>query len=147
MLKIEQHSRIGIDSMLFIYLLEDNPDFSDICASILEDVETGKISGITSSITLLEILVKPKMNGNQKAVNDYKDILTNFPNLEIVNVDLEIADIASTLRSRYSIKTPDAIQVATAINKGCSAFITNDFALQKIEEINVLILKDILSSK
>jgi predicted nucleic acid-binding protein len=87
------------------------------------------------------------MNGNQKAVNDYKDILTNFPNLEIVNVDLEIADIASTLRSRYSIKTPDAIQVATAINKGCSAFITNDFALQKIEEINVLILKDILSSK
>ncbi|MEZ5335115.1 MAG: type II toxin-antitoxin system VapC family toxin [Methanolobus sp.] len=144
MLRIKKHSKIGIDSMLFIYLFEDNPDFSDICATILEEIEFGKVIGITSSITLLEILVKPKMDGNHKAVSDYKDILTNFPNLNIVNVDQEIADIASTLRANYSIKTPDAIQVGTAINEGCSAFITNDFALKKIEEIEVIVLKDIL---
>jgi len=145
MLKIEDDTKIGIDSMLFIYLFENNPDFSDICASILRGIEKGEQEGITSTITLLEILVKPKMDGNQAAINDYKDILTNFPNLKITDVNSEIADIASTLRARYSIKTPDSIQVATSIKEECSLFITNDFALKKIEEIEVVTLKDILS--
>ncbi|AFV24145.1 Q3M7V5 PilT like protein [Methanolobus psychrophilus R15] len=145
MSKIEKHSKIGIDSMLFIYLFEDNPDYSDICASVLEGIEKGDREGITSAITLLEILVKPKIDGNQTAIDDYKDIITNFPNLKIIDVDLAVADIASTLRAKYSIKTPDAIQVATAIKEGCSLFITNDFALKKIEEIEVVAVKDILS--
>nr|WP_321497979.1 type II toxin-antitoxin system VapC family toxin [uncultured Methanolobus sp.] len=144
MLKIEEHSKIGIDTMLFIYLFEDNEDFSDICAAILGEIECGNRKGITSSITLLEILVKPKRDGNKTAVTDYKEVLTAFPNLDIVNVDLEIADIASTLRASYSIKTPDAIQIATSIKEGCTAFITNDRALKRIEEIEVIVLRDLM---
>jgi predicted nucleic acid-binding protein len=144
MLKIEEHSKIGIDTMLFIYLFEDNEDFSDICAVILREIECGNKKGITSSITLLEILVKPKRDGNLAAVTDYKEVLTAFPNLDIVNVDLEIADIASTLRASYPIKTPDAIQIATSIKEGCTAFITNDHALKRIEEIEVIVLRDLM---
>jgi predicted nucleic acid-binding protein len=144
MLKIEEHSKIGIDTMLFIYLFEDNEDFSDICAVILREIECGNKKGITSSITLLEILVKPKRDGNLAAVTDYKEVLTAFPNLDIVNVDQEIADIASTLRASYSIKTPDAIQIATSIKEGCTAFITNDHALKRIEEIEVIVLRDLM---
>ncbi len=146
MLRIEKHAKIGIDPMLFMYLFEDNPEFSDACAAILEEVERGERVGITSSITLLEILVKPKIDGNQRAIDDYKHILTNFPNLEIIDVDVEIADIASTLLARYPIKTPDAIQVATAIKGRCSSFITNDLALKQIKEIDVIALKDIYGS-
>ncbi|OPY22536.1 MAG: PIN domain protein [Methanomethylovorans sp. PtaU1.Bin073] len=144
MLRIEGLKRIGIDSMFFIYLLEDHPDFSDIVSSILKDVESGEMTGVTSVITLLEILVKPKMDYNVSAVDDYKNVLSNFPNLEIVPVDNKIADIASTLRADYGIKTPDAIQVATSIKEGCSAFLTNDFALKKIKEIRVITLRDII---
>jgi hypothetical protein len=91
--EIDGHAKVGIDSMLFIYLFEDNPDFSYICAFILGDIASGKRNGVTSSVTLLEILVKPERDGNQAAVNDYEEILMNFPNLEMINVDSEIADI------------------------------------------------------
>lgn len=131
--------------MLFIYLFEDNQFFSDICASILGEIESGVKEGITSSITLLEILVKPRIDGNVAAVEDYKNILIDFPNLEIIDVSVQIADIASALRAKYSIKTPDAIQVATAIKEGCTSFITNDYALKKIDEIEVIILRDLYS--
>ncbi|MDN5310586.1 type II toxin-antitoxin system VapC family toxin [Methanolobus sp. WCC5] len=141
----DKHSKIGIDSMLFIYLFEDNQFFSDICASILGEIESGVKEGITSSITLLEILVKPRIDGNVAAVEDYKNILIDFPNLEIIDVSVQIADIASALRAKYSIKTPDAIQVATAIKEGCTSFITNDYALKKIDEIEVIILRDLYS--
>lgn len=142
MLVIEGSEKIGIDSMLFIYLLEDHPEFSDTVSSILKDVESGKMIGVTSVITQLEILVKPKKDHNLPAIEAYKSILSDFPNLEIVPVDNEIADIASTLRADYGIKTPDAIQVATSIKEECSVFVTNDLALKKIKEIKVLTLKD-----
>lgn len=142
MLVIEGSEKIGIDSMLFIYLLEDHPEFSDTVSSILKDVESGKMIGATSVITQLEILVKPKKDHNLPAIEAYKSILSDFPNLEIVPVDNEIADIASTLRADYGIKTPDAIQVATSIKEECSVFVTNDLALKKIKEIKVLTLKD-----
>lgn len=142
MLAIEGSEKIGIDSMLFIYLLEDHPEFSNTVSSILKDVESGKMIGVTSVITQLEILVKPKKDHNLPAIEAYKSILSDFPNLEIVPVDNEIADIASTLRADYGIKTPDAIQVATSIKEECSVFVTNDLALKKIKEIKVLTLKD-----
>ncbi len=53
------------------------------------------MTGVTSVITLLEVLVRPKMDHNISAIEDYKSILSNFPNLEIVPVDNKIADIAS----------------------------------------------------
>ncbi len=61
----------------------------------MEEVESGKMTGMTSVITLLEVLVRPKMDHNISAIEDYKNILSNFPNLEIVPVDNKIADIAS----------------------------------------------------
>jgi predicted nucleic acid-binding protein len=38
------------------------------------------------------------------------------------------------------LRTPDAIQVATAIQSGASHFLTNDAALAQISGISVLVL-------
>jgi len=97
-------------------------------------------------MTLLEIMVKPKKEKNLAAAEEYQIIISNFPNLEIVDVNHEISDIASTLRATYNIKTPDAIQIATCINKGGTAFFTNDVALKKVKDIEIITLKDILEN-
>ncbi len=47
----------------------------------------------------MEILVKPKKDNNVFVENRYKLILTNFPNLSIVDIDYKVADIASRLRA------------------------------------------------
>ena len=49
---------------------------------------------------------------------------------------------AAELRANYSIKTPDAIQIATAIIHGANNFLTNDPALKRIDSINVLVLDE-----
>ena len=141
---MKQHRIIGIDTMVFIYLLEDHPVFSEVCGNILEQIETGNIRGVTSVITLLEIMVKPKKDNKQSIADDYQMIISNFPNLDVVDVDMEISNIASTLRGNYNIKTPDAIQIATCIYKGGTAFFTNDSMLKKVKEVEVILLKDII---
>ena len=122
---------IGIDTMVFIYHLEDHPRFADITEKIFEAVEHGKYNAVTSIITLIEILVKPKRDSNFRAVKDYKDLLLTFPHLKIVDINMKIADTASDLRAKYGIKTPDAVQIATTISGGSKSFITNDAIIEK----------------
>jgi predicted nucleic acid-binding protein len=46
------------------------------------------------------------------------------------------------LRARYNLRTPDALQVATALVRRCEAFLTNDARLKRVTEIRVLTLDD-----
>ena len=132
---------LGIDTMVFIYHLEDHPAYSHITGRLFDEVEEGKYRALTSFITLLEILVKPKQENQLKAVADYRDLLLSFPHLKFFPVDQHVSEIASTVRAKYSVKTPDAIQVATAIARGADLFITNDEQLKKIKEIDVVLLE------
>jgi predicted nucleic acid-binding protein len=39
---------------------------------------------------------------------------------------------AASLRARYGLRTPDALQISVALAAGCSAFLTNDARLQRV---------------
>lgn len=95
-------------------------------------------------ITLLEVLVKPKRDGNREAVKDYWELLTTFPNLQMVEIDLALVDQASDLRARYDLRTPDALQIASAQRVGATGFVTNDERLQRVKEIEVALLDKML---
>lgn len=135
---------IGLDTMVFIYHFEENKIYSPLTFSIFESLEKGNFNAITSILTLLEILVKPKRESNLILTERYKILLETFPNLQVKALDENIADVASSLRANYNINTPDAIQVATSLEAQADVFITNDSSLKKITEIKVLLLSEML---
>lgn len=135
---------VGLDTMVFIYHFEENQVYSSLTFSIFESLEKGNFNGITSVLTLLEILVKPKRENNSLLTERYKLLFENFPNLQVKTLSENIADIASTLRANYNINTPDAIQIATSLEAKADIFITNDATLKKISEIKVLLLSEML---
>jgi len=135
---------IGLDTMVFIYHFERNQLYSPLTFSIFENLEKGNFKGITSTLTLLEILVKPKKENNLLLTERYKLLFETFPNLQVKPLNENVADIASTLRANYNINTPDAIQVATSLEAKADIFITNDKTLKKISEIKVLLLSEML---
>ena len=135
---------IGLDTMVFIYHFEENQVYSPLTFSIFESLEKGNFNGITSILTLLEILVKPKKENNLLLTERYKILFETFPNLQVKTLNENIADIASSLRANYNINTPDAIQIATSLEAKADIFITNDTTLKKISEIKVLLLSEML---
>jgi predicted nucleic acid-binding protein len=141
--RISEGQIIALDTMIFIYHLEDHPIFSPVTERMFERIEKGKNQAVTSYLTLLEILVKPKRDSLLKAVSDYRDLLLTFPNLKFVPLDQRVADLASTLRARYGIRTPDAIQIASALSEGAKTFVTNDSQLKKISDIQVVLLEEL----
>lgn len=143
---LKNHSVIGLDTSIFIYHLEDHPRYSPLTEIIFSALERGLNKGATSCLTLMEILVKPKTEGLLQVARDYEYYLTTFPNLTFCEMGLDVAQKASDLRSANRIKTPDAIQLATAILCGATAFLTNDRIFERVKGIDILTLEKSLRS-
>jgi predicted nucleic acid-binding protein len=52
--------------------------------------------------------------------------LRTFPNLYVLDVDLEVALEAANIRALTRLPMADALLIATALLAGCEAIITND---------------------
>ena len=89
---------------------------------------------------MLELLVKPFKDGNIELVNTIYALGSRYPNLSWVEPSLAVAERAAQLRARYNLRTPDAIQAATAIVSHATGLITNDVGLAKVEDLEVLML-------
>jgi predicted nucleic acid-binding protein len=135
------YGRIGLDTNVLIYYIEEHPVHLKKIEPFIEKIADGKAMGITSYVTLLELLVKPIRKGRSDLVDQYKTILTG--QLEMVPMDEAVSIKAAELRAKYGIRTPDAIQLASVIHMKGDIFITNDMGLKDVEEIKVLILEDI----
>ena len=132
--------KIGLDTVVFIYLLEDKGAFGKRAERLLKTVEQGKAEAVFSSIGIVEIFTGPKKLGRYDLVVQYKELLARFPHLVIAGINERIVDLASDLRAQYDIATPDAIHIATALEFGAEKFFTNDKTLRKIKEISVDLL-------
>ena len=132
--------KIGLDTVVFIYLLEDRGQFARRAELLLKTAEEGRTEAVFSSIGLIEVLTGPKKLGRYDLAAQYKELIAHFPHLTIAGVNERIVDLASDLRARYGIATPDAIHVATALDFGAEKFFTNDKTLRRIKEISVELL-------
>lgn len=141
---LKRYHVIGLDAQIFIYHFEDNPVFKPVTITLFNLMEQGEIAGVTSILSLLEIMIKPKERQEHKLVSEYKFLLTTFPNLVVVGVDEEVVDLAAALAANYSFETPIAIQLATAKLYDAGCFITNNQALKEFHEIKVITISDIL---
>jgi predicted nucleic acid-binding protein len=146
--RLTQAKLIGLDTSIFIYFLENNPRYSPLVKVALAGIENGKWKGVTSTISLMEISVRPWQLGHETAAREYEAVLAHFPNLSIVDVDRTVARKAAQLRAKYSISPPDALQIATSLNSRARAFLTNDKRLSKLQElIEILLLDDFVELK
>ena len=133
---------VGLDTAPLIYFIEEHTTYLGPIKEFFETVDKGEVSVVTSTITLTEVLVHPLRSQNVDLAAEYRDILLNS-NITTVDISSDIAEYGALLRSQYNLRTPDALQIATAIKSGAGFFLTNDTKLPKIPNIDYLIM-DIL---
>jgi len=136
--------RICIDTAPFIYFIEKDPKYLNIVRPIFAEIDAGNIEAMTSTITLLEVLVLPFKTVNESLAEEYREILLHAEGLTTYEIVHEVSELAAKLRAKYTIRTPDAIQMAVGILYGADTFLTNDSGLKKVKDIKVLTLEDFL---
>lgn len=133
---------VGLDTAPIIYWVEENPNYLRLVQPFFEALDRGEFEAVTSTVSLLEVLVYPIRCGNMKLAKQYREILLRAKGLATLQLDEEIAERAAELRANYNVRTPDAIQLATALHLNATYFLTNDAGLPPISELSVLLLRE-----
>lgn len=110
---------------------------------IFQSIDEGRVIAVTSVITLSECLVHPCLRGLIELQNDYFDLIVHCVNVEFVLQDEQVGLLAAQLRACYRITLPDALQVATALQSRCDAFLTNDTELKRVQEIQIVVVQEL----
>lgn len=135
---------VGLDTTPLIYFIEEHPTYLKVVDPFFQAVEQGEITVITSIVTLLEALVHPIRNANEELAQKYRELLFNSEGLTTISLSPGIAEEAARLRAFHNIRTPDSIQMATAITGGASFFLTNDIRLPSLPKLKILTLDNLM---
>ena len=141
---LREHHKVGLDSNIFIYKMDVNPRYLELETHVLEWLETLDHFGVTSTLTMAELLTQPYRDADEKRVDRCYGLLSTYPNLEWVAPDLVTADLAARFRAQHRMRTPDAIQAATAVLSGATGFVSNDPVFRRVEAFETLVLDDLL---
>jgi predicted nucleic acid-binding protein len=138
---------VGLDTAPLIYFIEEHPTYLPLVRPFFQAVDRGDLRIITSVLTLTEVLVHPLRNGDRSLADQYRRILLHARQVTTVPVSEEVAEEAAQLRGAHGLRTPDAIQLATAVRSGASSFLTNDSRLPKsIASLKLLILNQLITT-
>jgi predicted nucleic acid-binding protein len=135
---------VVIDTMIFIYLFEDSPQFGSVSEFVLEQVGLGKFECAVTPITAAELMVKPLQNKRYDLADRYRLALRSMQNVVPVALSFETGLLTGSLRAKYGLPLPDMIQVACAMESKTPTVITNDKGMEQIDEAEVFLLSAFL---
>ena len=130
---------IFLDANIIIYRVEAVNPFNQHLLGIVKELVAKHPDSrfAVSRLSMLECLVKPLREQNNPDVERYRAFFFST-GLQIIEINALVIEKATLLRARHSLRTPDAIQTASALSiKGPVTFLTGDKQLKKIPGINV----------
>lgn len=141
---LQQHRRVALDTSVFIYQLQAHPRYVSFTDEIFARIEKSRNTAVSSTVTMTELLVYPYREKDEAQVNQIYSLLGCYPGLDWIAPSLEIADVAARIRATHRLRTPDALQAATAVHAQATGFVTNDDAFERVEDFETLVLERLL---
>ena len=136
---------LAFDTSPLIYYIEQHPQYSQVTDDLFNAIDSGDAKGMTSVLTLLEALVQPIRSGRLDLANDYRQLLEGSRGISLLPILSDTCEVSARLRAKHEwIRTPDAIQVASALQNGAEMMVTNDDRWRRLTEIRVVVLRDYL---
>ncbi len=131
---------VYLDACSIIYLVEGaEPFHGKVVATLQMFRSETKSPVLTSRLSVLECRVRPVRENNTALLVTY-DAFFSAEHLVLTDIDACIIETATQLRATYRFRTPDAIHLATAIEKKAAVFLTGDAGLKQCREVNVSVL-------
>jgi len=158
---IKTGASVYLDSNIIIYDATDHLQYGKSCRNFLKRIEMGEISAITSSLTLTETLHKliiidlceikgikawkalrlikdnPKVLGELREPYIAIDKMQNLPNLKIVSLTPQIAEMCKDFVKTYLLMSNDSVHLATMQTYGIKNLASNDSDFERVDWINL----------
>jgi predicted nucleic acid-binding protein len=114
--------RVYLDTCIVIYLVGGTAPFQAAAVAALQSVAVADELCI-SDLVRMECLVRPIRMGDETQRTVFERQLSLFSALPMTS---PVFELATELRARHGLKTPDALHAACALHHGCDQLWTND---------------------
>jgi predicted nucleic acid-binding protein len=114
--------------MLFIYWLEDHPQYAKQVDAIHSRMKQRQDRLITGAFTFGEVLAGTYRKGRAELADQFRTLLRSVV-AEIVPFTVETAEHYARIRGALGTTPADAIHLASAAQSGTDLFLTNDKSL------------------
>jgi predicted nucleic acid-binding protein len=130
------------DASALIYLVEGSPPFADrLRAELSRWARRHPDAGsAVSRLSWLECRVRPAREGDQATLAAF-DAFFARPDLVWIELTREVVELATAIRVRHGLRTPDALQAASCLQLGSKhVFLTGDVTFRRVAGLNVRLL-------
>lgn len=129
-----------LDASALIYLIEGAAPLAAQtrqCLARLQAAHDGHLRAAVSRLTWLECRVGPLKTGDVALLADY-DAFFARPDLLTVELTAQVVELATVIRARHGLKTPDALQAACCLQLGAAhVLVTGDVAFSRVPGLKV----------
>lgn len=134
-----------VDTNIFLNLIYKEPKVYEKSRKFLEEVHTGNITALTSSVTLLELKLDLAEAGYSEITEKIASLIEDIRNLEITPLDKTMTKLAADHVLKDKLTIHDAYHLATALCQRAETFVTRDEELARkiIKYVTVKIPEEI----
>jgi len=130
------------DASALIYLMEGKEHFSGRVRAELSAIAQANpgIGSAVSRLSWLECRAKPLRTNDATTLAAF-DAFFARPDLMWVELSREVVELATAIRVRHALRTPDALQAASCLQMGPEhVLLTGDAAFRRVQSLNVMVL-------
>lgn len=142
-LKLPIGGLIYLDANALIYSVERVEPYRTLLNPMWQAAAEGVVSVASSGLTVIEALVKPIRDGNERIEAQYREVFEASV-FRILDMPLAVFERAAQIRADSQLKTADALHAATALHAGCDLFVTNDVDFRRVTGLPTVVLDDLI---
>lgn len=135
--------KLYVDANIIIYFVEGDEAHQKMADALFEYAEANGIALITSEIAVGECLYGARKRERTESVLQFETLFDEVGIFHLVPVEMDIVKRTAQVGARHRFKLVDAIHVASAMETGCDAFITNDKAIRSTPDLTVVQLSEL----
>jgi len=129
---------VYLDAGVLALHLAGEPTYLPLTRAALGGMRDGEFSGLTSAMSVFQLLVEPYRSGAEATAEEVDRLLMSLPGLQIVPVSATISGQAAQVKAQIGGSVARAVQIATALASDAEVFVTQRSALRRIAGLGVL---------
>ena len=137
-----------LDASIIIWRAEGLPAFQRAAHEAVDELSKLHAAPAlaVSRLSWLECRVKPLREGDPALLASYARFFSG--GVQIVELGAEVVDHATQLRAKFGLKTPDALQAASALRlPGPLIFLTGDAGFSRVKGLQVRVIKPLTQAR
>ena len=145
-LALPSNGPVYLDASAFIYSVERIEPYRALIEPVWQQAQAGQFTVVSSELVVLETLVRPLREGDAIVESLFRSLF-EANEVRLIAATRSLWEEATRLRANTGLKTPDALHAASALEAGCTLFVTNDSDFRRVQGLPIVVLDDLIEAE